>query len=292
MTRVSTDLEARASSTGQDLTSPDWLDVHFIAMQPEYEEMLRWVGLQPGWRVLDAGCGSGSFLPLMTELVGNGGMVSAIDLAPESIRTVQKRAEQGDWPAPVSARVGSIFDLPYDDDSFDAVWCANTTQYLADDELFTMFAEYRRVTRPGGLIAIKEYDVTALQIQPSTPTLLMHFVETLCRNGSQRHCNLIRGIELPKWLRKAGLVDLRQKPTLMLRFQPLDGAVKQFVTEMLQWQSQRAEQIELAEEEARLWKQLGDTNSPDHILHHPDFQYRVIQTVFVGHVPEQNDQSL
>ena len=29
-----------------------------------------------------------------------------------------------------------------------------------------------------------------------------------------------------------------------------------------------------------------NTNSPEHILHHPDFQYRCIQTVFVGHVPE------
>jgi cyclopropane fatty-acyl-phospholipid synthase-like methyltransferase len=37
------------------------LDNHYIAMQAEYEEQLRWVGLEPGWHVLDAGCGGGSF---------------------------------------------------------------------------------------------------------------------------------------------------------------------------------------------------------------------------------------
>ena len=31
------------SSTGHVLSSSAWLDNHFLAMQPEYEEMLRWV---------------------------------------------------------------------------------------------------------------------------------------------------------------------------------------------------------------------------------------------------------
>jgi hypothetical protein len=142
------------------------------------------------------------------------------------------------------------------------------------------------VTRPGGLIAIKEYDVTALQIQPSTPTLFIHLHEAMCRNGSQQACSVIRTITLPKWLREAGLVGLRQKPTMMVRFQPLDSAMKQFMSEYLQYCGDQAEQVELPEEEARLWKQLADTDSTNHILYHPDFQYRGIQTVFVGHVPE------
>ncbi len=76
--------QPHASSTGHTFAESDWLDVHFLAMQPDYEEMLRWVGLQPGWHVLDGASGSGSFLPLMTELVGPSGKVSAVDLAPEN----------------------------------------------------------------------------------------------------------------------------------------------------------------------------------------------------------------
>ena len=51
--------------------------------------MLRWVGIQPGWHVLDAGCGSGSYLSLLTELVGAQGSVSAIDLASENVQRVE-----------------------------------------------------------------------------------------------------------------------------------------------------------------------------------------------------------
>src|SRR5438093_923094 len=52
-----------ASSTGQAATAADWLDAHFRAFRPEYEAAVRGVGLAPGWRVLDAGCGGGGYLP-------------------------------------------------------------------------------------------------------------------------------------------------------------------------------------------------------------------------------------
>ena len=141
MTNPNENSEYHISSTGLSMSASDWLDVHFLAMQPEYEEMLRWVGIQPNWHVLDAASGSGSFLPLITELVGSGGRVSAIDMDPKNVRVIEDRAKQSQWLAPVSARVGSILELPYEDRAFDAVWCANTTEYLSDDELHKMLSE-------------------------------------------------------------------------------------------------------------------------------------------------------
>ena len=147
---------SHTTSTGHMLSDAGWLDTHFAWMRPEYEAMLRWVGIKPGWRVLDAGSGPGSFLPLMTTLVGPTGSIDAIDLAPENIATLEKRAQREKWVAPVTGKVGSIASLPYDDNTFDAVWCANSTQYLSDDQLRAFLGEARRVVRPGGLVAIKE----------------------------------------------------------------------------------------------------------------------------------------
>jgi arsenite methyltransferase len=81
---ASGEFDAHASSTGQALTGADWLDVHFEAERPEYEQMVRSVGIQPGWRVLDAGCGGGSFLPLIAEAVGPVGRIAALDHAPDN----------------------------------------------------------------------------------------------------------------------------------------------------------------------------------------------------------------
>jgi len=277
--------EVHASSMGQDLASTDWIDMHFLAMQPEYEQMLSWVGIQSNWQVLDAGCGTGSYLPLMTELVGNGGKVSAVDLAPENIRVVGERAGQGRWSAPVDARVGSILDLPYADQSFDAVWCANTSQYLSDTELLTMLQEFRRIIRPAGLIAIKEYDITAQQMQPTTPMLFLHLHEALCRMGDQETCYCFRTLSLPHWLREVGLIELRQKPTLIVRSQPLRPVEKELMGAFIENYAGKAEQADLPSEELDLWRKLTELDAGDHIIHHPDFQYRCIQTVFVGRVP-------
>ncbi|MCB0084373.1 MAG: methyltransferase domain-containing protein [Caldilineaceae bacterium] len=277
--------QLQTDSTEHNFVGTDWLDAHFSSMQPEYEEMLRWVGIQPGWRVLDAGCGTGGFLPLMTDLVGREGKVSAIDLAPENIAVIEARQAQSQWPAPVSTRVGSMFDMPYEDNSFDAVWSANTTQYFTDEELLKMLSEFRRVVRPGGLIAIKEYDITSMQFQPTTPMLTVHLYEALCRMGKQYYCQLFRTILLPQWLRKAGLKHIRQKPTLMTRLQPLRAIEKTFVCNFLTFFAHHAKEADLPADERQLWEELGNINSPDHIINHPDFQYRGIQTVFVGCAP-------
>src|SRR6476620_6304913 len=108
MATSSADAHSHSSSTGQRLTGGDWLDVHFEAFRPEYEAMCRSVGFQPGWHVLDAGCGSGGFLPLIAEAVGPSGRIAAFDLAPDNIAIVERRAvEWGDSP-PLEARVGSL----------------------------------------------------------------------------------------------------------------------------------------------------------------------------------------
>ena len=272
-----------SSSTGHVLSSSKWLDTHFLAMQPEYEEMLRWVGIQPNWNVLDAACGGGSFLPLMIELVGAGGKVSAIDLAPENVRTVQAKAVPNGWSNLTSVDVGSILALPYGDRSFDALWCANTMQYLSEEEVCTAIKEFRRVVRPGGLVAIKDYDPTGLQFFPLPYALGLRFFEATVRGGTQ--VGILRVPYLSQSMRSSGLVEVRQKPTLMLRFPPFREVEKKYLSDFFRQLAAQAAQTDLPLAEKAIWQSLGDLDSADHILNHPDFQFRAIQTVFVAQVP-------
>ena len=47
----------RDRGSGHALSDARWLDAHFEHSRVVYEAMARAVGLEPGWRVLDAGCG-------------------------------------------------------------------------------------------------------------------------------------------------------------------------------------------------------------------------------------------
>jgi hypothetical protein len=58
------------------------------------------------------------------------------------------------------------------------------------------------------------------------------------------------------------------------------------VAGFLQGLARQAQEVDLPAGEARLWEKLADVDSPDHILYHPDFQYRVVEFVFVARVPE------
>ncbi|MFJ8649670.1 methyltransferase domain-containing protein [Streptomyces sp. NPDC093546] len=215
------------TSTGLAFTHEEIVDPHFDACAAYYRDALDGVGLRPGWHVLDAGCGSGAFLPLIADLVGAEGRVSALDLARESAERAAARMRDHPAHARLEVRQGSVLDLPYADDTFDAVWCANTTQYLDDGELARALAELRRVTKPGGLVAVKDVDGSLSTVRPADPFLITDFFRTSARfPGYARQ--LLRGRDLYRWLRAAGLTSVRQRTILMEHHAPLAPAALRF----------------------------------------------------------------
>jgi ubiquinone/menaquinone biosynthesis C-methylase UbiE len=152
------------------------LDIHFESARAEYEEALRFAGIKPGWTVLDAGCGSGGYVPLMCEHVGSTGRVAALDLAPENVAQVERLVSGGRCAAPVDLRVGSVLDLPFADATFDCVWSANLAQYLTKTEFALVMGEFRRVAKPGGLVAVKDFDATLYQFLPLDPAILARLI--------------------------------------------------------------------------------------------------------------------
>jgi SAM-dependent methyltransferase len=97
-------------------------------------------------RLLDIACGSGLGVRLAT---GIGAAVSAIDAAEDLVAVARLRAPTAD------VRLGSMFDLPWPDESFDAVMSINGIWggcAAALDEAF-------RVMRPGSPIGISFWGV-------------------------------------------------------------------------------------------------------------------------------------
>src|SRR5262245_53990009 len=141
--------------------------------------MLRSAGLQPGWRVVDAGCGGGSYLPLIAELVGPTGFISAFDLDAQNVARVEALVAGWRHRCGVKAEVASLTALPYSDASVDALWSANAVEYLSSDEVSAAIREFRRVVRPGGLVAIKDTEAALWCFSPADPTLLWRMWEAV-----------------------------------------------------------------------------------------------------------------
>jgi glycosyltransferase involved in cell wall biosynthesis/ubiquinone/menaquinone biosynthesis C-methylase UbiE len=98
-------------------------------------------------RVLDLGCGRGG---LTVALRANGVSTLALDLRLRNCRVTRLRGRRYDLRLPVFA--GRAEDLPFADNSFDAVSLLEVLEHVQDP--IRLLAEVRRVCRPGGVCLI------------------------------------------------------------------------------------------------------------------------------------------
>jgi ubiquinone/menaquinone biosynthesis C-methylase UbiE len=113
------------------------------------------LALARGERVLDAGCGTGLLLEQEALAVGAEGRAEGLDYSDDML--AHARARCADLPQ-VGLNQGSVESLPFDDESFDALSCAQCLLYVED--LDRALAEFYRVLEPGGRIAVLETDWT------------------------------------------------------------------------------------------------------------------------------------
>lgn len=283
MVRSATDLNSITTSTGHAMSSANWIDAHYVACQAEYDGMLRSVGLQVGWNVLDAGCGTGRFLPLMADLVGQHGQICAIDVAPEHIDVIRAGAESKRFACLVEAVVGDIRALPFEDRTFDAIWSANVAQYLPEAELSKALAEFRRVLKPGGVLGIKDADITGLQIFPIPPTLLWRLLDAWSRSGDQEIIGLLGSLKIKHHVQALGFKHVTRRVRFIERMAPLRAIESQVIGGLVEFFAKLAPTLELAQSDIEFWRDVGDVLSPRFILKEQDLYFREAAVLVIGH---------
>lgn len=129
----------------------------------------RFIGpfLRPGMRVLDAGCGPGSITLGLAAAVAPGEVVG-VDLQASQVDRARTVAGT-EGITNVRFEVGDVYALPFPDGSFDVVFAHALLMHVRDP--VRALLELRRLLGPGGVVGVRDPDLSATVLEPTTPTL-------------------------------------------------------------------------------------------------------------------------
>jgi len=122
--------------------------------------ILKEVGIKPGFNVLDFGCGPGSYIVPLAKLVGESGKVYALDIHPLAIQRVQDIASKKQL-----ANVETIlsdYQTGLPDNTLDAVLLYDAFHHLSDPDV--VLKELHRVLKPDGILSFGDHHMKEKEI--------------------------------------------------------------------------------------------------------------------------------
>ena len=148
----------RWASRGHSLPCPAWLrwlvelDSPFLRSN-RASVIVEHLGLQPGMRVLDVGCGPGRLTVPIAKKVGPQGEVVAIDIQPRMLARAQEKAHQAGLHN-VSFHEVKMGNGKLDFREFDLAVLVTVLGEIPKRE--AALAEILRVLKPGGMLSVTE----------------------------------------------------------------------------------------------------------------------------------------
>lgn len=122
--------------------------------------------LTPGLRVLDCGCGPGTITLGLAKLV-HPAEVIGLDREESQIEIARKSV--AGTISNVRFETGSVYALPFPENSFDFVFAHAVFEHLHDPK--SALAQVRRVLRLGGLVALRSSDWGGFLVFPESEDL-------------------------------------------------------------------------------------------------------------------------
>ncbi|HWA98980.1 MAG TPA: class I SAM-dependent methyltransferase [Pirellulales bacterium] len=239
----------------------DALRAFHEGFRAELEALVAALPLAAGMRVLDMACGDGFYTELLRACVGPTGLVVGLD------NSLPYLCEAEDGPTLRKPYIcGALECMPFERESFDFVWCAQSLYSLPDP--VRALELLRPMLRRGGLIGVLENDSMheVLMPWPVSLELAVRAAErqAMCMESAKPNKYYV-GRELSSVLARAGFEPVGLRTQVIDRATPLGAAeeffVQNYIVRLLDRVGDR-----LDDHHRQMLQSLGDEQSPQYLL--------------------------
>jgi ubiquinone/menaquinone biosynthesis C-methylase UbiE len=119
--------------------------------------------IQPGDSVLEVGCGTGSLTLAAKRQAGPSGKVTGIDVLPGMVDYSRQKAAQAG--ADITFQLGTINDIPFSENSFDAALCSFMIFHMSEDTWRQGIVDIYRVLKPQGRLLVVDLAMPSQPLQ-------------------------------------------------------------------------------------------------------------------------------
>src|SRR2546428_307101 len=127
----------------------------FLETKPWIKQMhSTFLGLKPGMKIVDVGCGTGDFTRYLAALISGKCAIIGVDIRAANTRTAERQTEKEGMASKITFRKGDAYNIPVEDGWADLVCCRTLLMHLT--EPLKAVQEMSRVACRGGTVAAFE----------------------------------------------------------------------------------------------------------------------------------------
>jgi SAM-dependent methyltransferase len=250
--------------------------------EPELRRLIASVGLTPGMRILDAGCGAGRALPWLLDEIKPSGHVIGIDLAVPHVDAARLYASEN-----IEVLQGDLLTAPLAPASIDFIWCVNTINHLRDP----IHGVNRLVSllRPRGRIALGQSSLLPDMYFAWDSRLEREINEAVRQYYRERYSVSERDLTsvraLVGVLRRANLQNVTARTVLIERVSPLDAATECYLRDSI-FRDTWGERLKpyLSRDDYAELVSLCDPRDSQFALRREDFHFLQSFTLVIGEI--------
>lgn len=221
----------------------------------------------PGDKILEAGCGVGAQTVILAKNSPDA-QITSIDISKDSINQAKALIEE-ERISNVKFQIADIFDLPFEDESFDHVFVCFVLEHLKNPS--KALESVKRVLKKGGSITVIEGDHGSCYFYPESREALKDW-RCLIRVQKHLKCNPLIGREIYPLLLQAKFKNIEVTPRMVYvdssKPELVEGFIKKTIIAMVEGVKEQALALKLVDEKS--WekgiKDLHKTTEPDGVF--------------------------